>query len=325
MPEDALQPCAGRAGGAYGEGCSHVQTSVFAVAHLVVHERGTRNLILKGTGDLYGGNPSIIEGSADQHFAVKAATIRQVKITGYKMGLEALSDYRLGAEQLKIYLYPDIADVWVTGGDYGFSTCELQHLHTENAPLRISDNRIAGIHCDRFFRIEGSATWPVEVLRNGDGSAEAGGVVQPAGLFAEYLVASDNHGPGVNATGLTVRNSTFRGNEGPGVWAHRGLDLGTADSPGGNTLQDNAINLRVDGNSSVLVSAVGNCWNPPEGSDSADTTADGSCGRIRKPFSLGGTTYIDAAGRTQAPFTWTAPPRFNYVLAPTDSTPAIQF
>jgi hypothetical protein len=297
-----------------------------------IHRPGSvgmsRNIVLVGTGDLYGSNPSTIEATGEANFfRMNGNKVRNVKLSGYKQGLEAFKSFYLGAELTRYPVYPAIEDVWLTGGDYGISVCEGLTVRTVNAPVRISHNRVAGIRCNQPIWLTGSATWPVEITHNGEGSPESGGAVHPTGLSLEYAVVSHNQGPGVKAVHVTARNSIFEGNAGPGVWASMsGANLGTVASPGGNTLQDNAINLRVDGNSSVAVSAVGNCWNPPAGEDYADTTADGACGRIRKPFALGDTTYIDAEGKTQAPFTWTGPARFNYFLSSTSATPpSIQF
>jgi hypothetical protein len=292
-----------------------------------IHRLGSvgvgRNVTLVGTGDLYGSNPSMLEATAETHyFKIYGSTVRNLKLSGYKKGVEAFESYYLAGELQRIPVYPVIEDMWLTGGDYGISECQGLTVRAVNAAVRISHNRIAGIRCNPRITLRGSATWPVEVIHNGDGSAEAGGVNTGTTVNAEYLVASHNQGPGVRAPHLTARHSIFQGNAGPGVWVFR-ADLGTEASPGGNTLQDNAINLSIYG---TPVSAVGNCWNPPTGDDYADTTADGACGRIRKPFSLSGTTYIDAEGRAQAPFTWTEPPRFNYFLSSTGAgTPVIQF
>lgn len=292
-----------------------------------IHRYGSvgvpRNVTLVGAGDLYGSNPSTLEATAATHsFRIYGSGVRNLKISGYKQGLEAFESYFVGGELQRIPVYPVIENVWLTGGDYGISECQGLTVRAVNAAARISHNRIAGIRCNSRITLRGSATWPVEVIHNGDGSAEAGGVNTGTTVNAEYLVASHNQGPGVRAPRLNARHSIFQGNAGPGVWVFS-ADLGTEAFPGGNTLQDNAINLSVYG---TPVSAVGNCWNPPTGSDYADTTADGACGRIRKPFSLSGTDYIDAQGRAQVPFTWTEPPRFNYFLSSTgQGTPVIQF
>jgi hypothetical protein len=276
---------------------------------------------LVGTGDVYGSNPSILEGSGEERFLLTGGELRQVKLTGYKNGLEASSTWIPGSEN---QAFPWVTDVWLTGGDYGISECNQLRVRTSSAPVRISSNRIAGIKC-ASLDIGGSATWPVEVTHNGDGSEEAGGVVATGHVVARYLVASHNQGPGVKASSVFLRDSTVRQNEGPGVWAYyTGTgepafatvpDLGTVASPGNNTLQDNAINFRVDSYVEKPASAVGNCWNPPAGEDYADAVADGDCGRIRKPFSYGDTLYIDAQGLTQGSFNWSPPQRFNYFLA----------
>jgi hypothetical protein len=322
---DACPPCVE---GGFGMSCWWCPITLAPGIHQAGSVGMGRSVTLVGTGDLYGSNPSTLEATAETHsFRIYGSEVRNLKLSGYKQGLQAFAGYRLGPEQQRVPVYPLVEDVWLTGGDYGLSVCEGVTVRAVKAPVRISHNRIAGIHCNGRFNLTGSAAWPVEVIHNGDGSPEAGGVIAVANVTAEYLVASHNQGAGMKARYLTARDSIFQGNAGPGVWAFMsGANLGTVAAPGGNTLQDNAINLRIDGNSSESVTAVGNCWNPPTGNDYADTTQDGACGRIRKPFSLSGTSYIDAQGRAETPFTWTEPPRFNYFLSSTGAgTPVIQF
>jgi hypothetical protein len=267
---------------------------------------------LVGLGALYGDNPSVLEGRSGDRFTVVGAKLENLKVTGFDNGVEARASSR-GDELLP----PELTDVWLTGNGYGVLSQQWVTVTSRDVGSRIEDNRLGGIAA--FSTLKGTAAHPIEITGNGDGSVSAGGLMG-AVERAEHVRVERNRGSGARVLRLTARDSTFRDNTGPGVWVVSVggayvVDLGTAASPGRNTLQGNPVNLRVESRADPLVSAVGNCWDAPSGEDFPEAVADGACGRLGGPFQRDRIVYIDAHGRAEVPFQWTGTPRFNYWLS----------
>lgn len=293
-----------------------------------VHRPGRLDLhapvALLGLGGLYGDHPTVLEGQEGDRFTVTGVKLQNLKVTGFDKGVEARSTQR--GDEL---LVPELEDVWLTGNGYGVSSQTWVTLSSSRVGTRIEGNRIAGIAA--FSTLLGTEAHPIEVTGNGDGTDIAGGIIG-AVERAEHVRVERNRGAGAKVLRFTARDSTFRDNEGPGVWVTGSpsayvVDLGTAASPGRNTLQGNAVNLRVDTGADPLVSAVGNCWDVPVGEDFPEAVADGACGRLGGRFERDGVAYIDSQGRALVPFTWTGTPRFNYWLglSPNGASTGIQF
>lgn len=160
----------------------------------------------------------------------------------------------------------------------------------------IVSNSYDGIVCfdSASLVIRGDPSNPFKIINNGFSDSEKSAI---AVLFSSSLLARDAFIAGNYGYGVFVgENSAYAGGD-PSV------DLGTPTSPGNNLLQGSGrANLHVQKVSTgSLVSAVGNCWSPPSGSNYSDAVAGASgCGVIRVPFISGGTTYIDASGKTAA-------------------------
>jgi hypothetical protein len=281
-----------------------------------IHRPGRLDLhvpvALVGMGALYGDNPSVLEGQAGDRLTVTSVKLENLKVTGFDNGVEARSTLRDNT-----LLVTELTDVWLTGNGYGVLSQSWVNVSSRDVGSRIEDNRVAGIAA--ASTLKGTAAHPVEVTGNGDGSQNGGGLLG-AVEQAEHVRVERNRGAGARVVRLTARDSTFRDNAGPGVWVVApmqafAIDLGTAASPGRNTLQGNTVNLRVDARADPAVSAVGNCWDAPSGSDFPEAVADGACGRLGTRFERDGVTYVDDQGRATVPFSWTGTPRFNYVLS----------
>jgi hypothetical protein len=281
-----------------------------------VHRPGRLDLnvpvALVGLGALYGDTPSVLEGRAGHRFSVTAVKLENLKVTGFDNGVEARSTTRDD-----MLLVTELTDVWLTGNGYGVLSQSWVTVSSRDVGTRIEGNRLGGIAA--FSTLKGTAAHPIEITGNGDGTASAGGILG-AVEGAEHVRVERNQGAGARVLRLTARDSTFRDNTGPGVWVVSAtgasvVDLGTAASPGRNTLQGNSVNLRVESRADPRVSAVGNCWDAPSGEDFPEAVADGACGRLGGPFERERVVYIDAQGRAEVPFQWTGTPRFNYWLS----------
>ncbi|NMO22464.1 hypothetical protein, partial [Pyxidicoccus fallax] len=295
--------------------------------------------VLVGQGELYGANATVIQGQKGDRFTLMGTRMENVKVTGFDKGVEA--------EHVLIdnsaLLVPELTDVHLTGNGEGLTTRGHVTVSTKNQPTTIEDNRLRGITLaglNGVVTLQGSEEHPIRIRNNGDGSQDAGGVVGfgnsvagTAGYIdsAEFTQFVDNRGAGVKVGGLKARDCDFSRNQGPGAWmtstGTTPVDLGSAIAHGRNTLQGNAINLRVDRAGWPFVSAVGNCWDVPEGNDFPEATRDGTCGRLGRRFERDGVTLINDEGKTSAPFTWTGTPRFNYWLGAggSGSSEGIQF
>jgi hypothetical protein len=82
-----------------------------------VHPTGDVTIVypaeVRGTGQLSGENPTVIEGTGSSHFLLWGATLENVKVTGFSGDIEQKGYTRLD----DMHFVPRMQDVVVVGGD----------------------------------------------------------------------------------------------------------------------------------------------------------------------------------------------------------------